>query len=98
MTGFNQSKNVPCVVVLLLVSYKTKNIVRPLSGEMLTVACVVSLFYAFDIISVLSLVGLKQTGLLWSKIPDQGWLGGPHPPSVGDQEFRHTAVIYVGAQ
>ena len=53
MTGFNQSKNVPCVVVLLLVSYKTKNIVRPLSGEMLTVACVVSLFYAFDIISVL---------------------------------------------
>ena len=64
---------------------------------MLTVICV-SLFYAFDIISVLSLVGLKQTGLLWSKIPDQGWLGGPHPPSVGDQEFRHTAIINVGAQ
>ena len=65
---------------------------------MLTVICVVSLFYAFDIISVLSLVGLKQTGLLWSKIPDQGWLGGPHPPSVGDQEFRHMAIINVGAQ
>ena len=64
---------------------------------MLTVICV-SLFYAFDIISVLSLVGLKQTGLLWSKIPDQGWLGGPHPPSVGDQEFRHMAIINVGAQ
>ena len=63
---------------------------------MLTVICV-SLFYAFDIISVLSLVGLKQTGLLWSKIPDQGWLAGPHPPSVGDQEFRHMAIINVGS-